>query len=117
MKLRCKRDNTEVEVISYGKIKKGSKWLNSISFIDATGKETTQICEKVQDYFEQGDEESCTIFHDSILDELYKMVSKILGILLKQTDPEELDKENFNDFIMNIVANLVAKSLEKILKL
>lgn len=47
-----------------------------------------------------------------LLRENNKMLKELLEIARKYTDPEFLKAENDNDFIMNIVANIVAKKLE-----
>lgn len=119
MKVIRKSDGSEIEIISYGKIKQDSKWLNVYTGLNNDGSKFTQICECIDEYFEPKDEESQILFksNDILIKDLVQKINHILAILLKQTDPEELDKENFNDFIMNIIANLVAKSLEKILKI
>lgn len=117
MELKRKLDGDIVEVISYGKIKRGLRWLDSITYIDKHNKRVTQICECINDYFEPYDEESNQMFYQDVLSKIREKVDKILDILLKHTDPEELEKENCNDFLMNIIANLVAKRLEKILKI
>lgn len=48
-----------------------------------------------------------------LLRENNKMLKELLEIARKYTDPEFLKSENENDFIMNIVANILAKKLEK----
>lgn len=48
-----------------------------------------------------------------LLRENNKMLKELLEIARKYTDPEFLNSENENDFIMNIVANILAKKLEK----
>lgn len=49
-----------------------------------------------------------------ILRENNKMLKELLEIARKYTDPEYMKNENNNDFFMNVVANIVAKKLEKI---
>lgn len=117
MKIIRKSDGSELEVISYGKFKEGDKWLNTYTCIDTSGVKVTQVCECISDYFEPKDEESRRLFNDTWISSLIEKVDKILNILIKHTDPEEIAKENCNDFLMNIIANLVAKRLEKILKI
>lgn len=48
-----------------------------------------------------------------LLSENNKMLKELLEIARKYTDPEFLKSENENDFIMNIVANILAKKLEQ----
>ena len=49
-----------------------------------------------------------------ILRENNKMLKELLEIARKYTDTEYMKNENNNDFFMNVVANIVAKKLEKI---
>lgn len=48
-----------------------------------------------------------------LLMENNKILKELLEIARKYTDPEFLKSENENDFIMNIVANILAKKLEQ----
>lgn len=48
-----------------------------------------------------------------LLRENNKMLKELLEIARKYTDPEFLKSENENDFIMNIVANILANKLEQ----
>lgn len=48
-----------------------------------------------------------------LLRENNAMLRELLEIARKFTDPKNIKSENDNDFIMNIVANIVAKKLEK----
>lgn len=117
MKVLYKNNGRELNVIGYGKIKHGKGWLSIIQLED-DGKIFTRIYRSISDNFAPVDNESKSLFDpNNTLYELDMKLDQILAILTKQTDPEELDKENFNDFMMNIIANLVAKSLEKILKI
>lgn len=47
-----------------------------------------------------------------LLRENNKMLKELLEIARKYTNPDFLKAENDNDFIMNVVANIVAKKLE-----
>lgn len=48
-----------------------------------------------------------------LLRENNKMLKELLEIAKKHTDPAFIQAENDNDFLMNVVANLIAKKLEK----
>ena len=47
-----------------------------------------------------------------LLRENNEMLKEIVAILRKTQDPDYLMEENATDFIMNIVANLVASDIE-----
>ena len=49
----------------------------------------------------------------ALLRENNAMLKEILSILRKTQDPDYLMEENTTDFLMNIVANLVASDIEK----
>lgn len=53
----------------------------------------------------------------NILRENNQMLKELLVIVKKFTDPDNLSQENENDFYMNILANLIAKKLEKQFKI
>ena len=48
-----------------------------------------------------------------LLRENHSMLKEILELLRKTQDPDYKAEENVTDFIMNIVANLVASDIEK----
>lgn len=48
----------------------------------------------------------------TLLRENNSMLKEIVGILRKMQDPDYLMEENTTDFLMNIVANLVASKIE-----
>lgn len=48
-----------------------------------------------------------------LLRENHSMLKEVLELLRKTQDPDYKAEENVTDFIMNIVANLVASDIEK----
>lgn len=50
--------------------------------------------------------------NNKILKENNKILKEVLDILKVISNPENIKKNNENDFYMNIIANLVAKQLE-----
>ena len=52
-----------------------------------------------------------------LLRENNMMLKGILSVLRKTQDPDYITNENTTDFLMNIVANLVASNIEKNKKL
>lgn len=41
------------------------------------------------------------------------MLKEILAVVRKTQDPKYIMEENTNDFLMNVVANLIASDIEK----
>lgn len=46
-----------------------------------------------------------------------EMLKELLDIARKHTDPNYIQADNDNDFLMNVIANIVAKKLEQKFKL
>lgn len=46
-----------------------------------------------------------------------RILAEILAILKQMSDPKNIARENENDFLMNVIANLIAKKLEEKFKI
>lgn len=59
------------------------------------------------------EEKRILLENNRIIKENNAMLKELLEIARKYTDPENIKSENDNDFFMNVVANILAKKLEK----